>query len=155
MTGSGELTFPLVQVVNCLCPKGFGGTFCERTTDICKGMPCYPGVACTPLPKPDEFTCGQCPSKTVSNGKEGYKCFEQGLTFMDYHTSNLIYLLMQYLTMSLCCQTFVSRHTPFLATKTPSAPVEDLTTPANVNLDLQETGRTAQVVNILLININV
>ncbi|XP_055083462.1 mucin-like protein [Periophthalmus magnuspinnatus] len=65
------------QLVSCLCHKGFGGQFCEKRTNVCNGLPCYPGVTCAPLDQPGEFSCGPCPEKTIANGKEGYKCFEQ------------------------------------------------------------------------------
>uniref|UniRef100_A0AAY5K0T8 Si:ch73-105b23.6 n=1 Tax=Esox lucius TaxID=8010 RepID=A0AAY5K0T8_ESOLU len=67
------------QVVGCLCPKGFSGKFCGSTTDVCKGMPCFPGVQCQSLPQfqgeTNQFTCGECPLPTVSKNKPGYKCF--------------------------------------------------------------------------------
>ncbi|KAK7901518.1 hypothetical protein WMY93_018287 [Mugilogobius chulae] len=64
-------------IVACLCPNGFGGAFCEKRTNVCNGLPCYPGVACVPLNTAGDFSCGPCPNNTVANGKEGYKCFEQ------------------------------------------------------------------------------
>ncbi|XP_028325377.1 fibrillin-1 isoform X2 [Gouania willdenowi] len=64
------------QVVGCLCTKGFSGRFCGNVTDVCRGRPCYRGVPCHSKPQPDQFTCGECPGNTVSNGKMGYKCFE-------------------------------------------------------------------------------
>lgn len=67
-----------LQVVGCLCPKGFGGKFCENTTDVCRGKPCFPAVPCNSSSEPGQFTCGECPDNTFSNGKEGYKCFERG-----------------------------------------------------------------------------
>lgn len=67
------------QVVGCLCPKGFSGKFCGNTSDICQGKPCFRGVKCQSKTEPDQFTCGECPESTVSNGKQGYKCFEHGL----------------------------------------------------------------------------
>ncbi|XP_058241182.1 mucin-like protein [Hemibagrus wyckioides] len=62
------------QVVGCLCPPGFGGRYCGNKTDVCKGQPCFPGVDC--YSEEGSFSCGECPSPTVSNGKRGYKCFE-------------------------------------------------------------------------------
>ncbi|KAF6735252.1 Fibrillin-1 [Oryzias melastigma] len=67
------------QVVGCLCPKGFGGKFCENTTDVCRGKPCFPAVPCNSSSEPGQFTCGECPDDTFSNGKEGYKCFERDM----------------------------------------------------------------------------
>ncbi|XP_008274757.1 fibrillin-1 [Stegastes partitus] len=67
------------QVVGCLCPKGFSGTYCGNTTDICRGKPCFRGVQCRSEPEPDQFTCGECPDTFVSNGKEGYKCFKHDM----------------------------------------------------------------------------
>ncbi|XP_047458169.1 fibrillin-1 [Mugil cephalus] len=67
------------QVVGCLCPKGFSGKSCENTTDICRGKPCFRGVRCQPKSEPGQFTCGECPKNTVSQGKEGYKCFEHDM----------------------------------------------------------------------------
>ncbi|XP_043991780.1 mucin-like protein [Gambusia affinis] len=67
------------QVVGCLCPKGYSGTFCGNTTNACRGKPCFRGVQCDPKSGPDQFSCGDCPSNTVSNGKQGYKCFEYDL----------------------------------------------------------------------------
>uniref|UniRef100_A0A3Q1EUP3 Si:ch73-105b23.6 n=1 Tax=Acanthochromis polyacanthus TaxID=80966 RepID=A0A3Q1EUP3_9TELE len=64
------------QVVGCLCPKGFSGTFCGNTTDICRGKPCFRGVQCQSESEPGQFTCGMCPGTTISIGKEGYKCFK-------------------------------------------------------------------------------
>ncbi|XP_060727479.1 mucin-like protein [Tachysurus vachellii] len=64
------------QVVGCLCPPGFGGQYCGNRTNVCKGQPCFPGVDCYSQTEGDSFSCGKCPSTTVSNGKEGYKCFE-------------------------------------------------------------------------------
>ncbi|XP_028279854.1 mucin-like protein [Parambassis ranga] len=67
------------QVVGCLCPKGFSGKFCGNTTNVCLGKPCFRGVSCQSRPQPDGFTCGECPDSTVSNRKEGYKCFERDM----------------------------------------------------------------------------
>ncbi|XP_069000233.1 neurogenic locus Notch protein [Embiotoca jacksoni] len=67
------------QVVGCLCPKGFNGKFCGNTTDACRGKPCFRGVQCQSKPEPGQFTCGECPDNTVSEGKEGYKCFEHDM----------------------------------------------------------------------------
>uniref|UniRef100_A0A3B5LL06 Si:ch73-105b23.6 n=1 Tax=Xiphophorus couchianus TaxID=32473 RepID=A0A3B5LL06_9TELE len=64
------------QVVGCLCPKGYSGMFCGNTTNTCRGKPCFRGVQCDPKSGPDQFSCGDCPGNTVSNGKQGYKCFE-------------------------------------------------------------------------------
>uniref|UniRef100_A0A3B4WAF5 Si:ch73-105b23.6 n=1 Tax=Seriola lalandi dorsalis TaxID=1841481 RepID=A0A3B4WAF5_SERLL len=64
------------QVVGCLCPKGFSGKFCGNASDVCLGKPCYRGVKCQSKTEPDQFTCGDCPDHIVSNGKQGYKCFE-------------------------------------------------------------------------------
>ncbi|XP_066536237.1 mucin-like protein [Hoplias malabaricus] len=64
------------QVVGCLCPAGFSGKYCGNRTDVCKGKPCFPGVACFSQREPDSFTCGACPTPTVSEYKQGYKCFE-------------------------------------------------------------------------------
>ncbi|XP_052007696.1 mucin-like protein isoform X2 [Xyrauchen texanus] len=63
------------QIVACLCPPGFSGKFCDNRSDVCKGKPCFPGVECR-QEDADSFTCGQCPPPTVSQGKQGYKCFE-------------------------------------------------------------------------------
>uniref|UniRef100_A0A3Q4HTD6 Si:ch73-105b23.6 n=1 Tax=Neolamprologus brichardi TaxID=32507 RepID=A0A3Q4HTD6_NEOBR len=62
------------QVVGCLCPTGFSGKFCENTTDLCQGEPCFRGVQCRS--ESGQFTCGECPDNTFANGKKGYKCFE-------------------------------------------------------------------------------
>ncbi|KAF3708555.1 Fibrillin-2 Fibrillin-2 C-terminal peptide [Channa argus] len=67
------------QVVGCLCPKGFSGRFCGSTSDMCRGKPCFRGVQCQMNPRAVQFTCGQCPNNTFSEGKQGYKCFEQDL----------------------------------------------------------------------------
>ncbi|XP_027863737.1 mucin-like protein isoform X2 [Xiphophorus couchianus] len=67
------------QVVGCLCPKGYSGMFCGNTTNTCRGKPCFRGVQCDPKSGPDQFSCGDCPGNTVSNGKQGYKCFEYDL----------------------------------------------------------------------------
>ncbi|KAG7229887.1 hypothetical protein INR49_009604 [Caranx melampygus] len=67
------------QVVACLCPKGFSGMFCGNASDACQGKPCYRGVTCQSKAEPDQFTCGECPDNTVSNGKQGYKCFEHDM----------------------------------------------------------------------------
>uniref|UniRef100_A0A3Q3D7E5 Si:ch73-105b23.6 n=1 Tax=Hippocampus comes TaxID=109280 RepID=A0A3Q3D7E5_HIPCM len=64
------------QVLGCLCPKGFSGKFCGNIADPCKGKPCFRGVPCQSNLQSGTFNCGQCPNKTVSNGKQGYKCFE-------------------------------------------------------------------------------
>ncbi|XP_049337688.1 mucin-like protein isoform X2 [Astyanax mexicanus] len=64
------------QVVGCLCPAGFSGKYCGNRTDVCKGKPCFPGVDCFSQREPDSFTCGVCPPPTVSENKQGYKCFE-------------------------------------------------------------------------------
>uniref|UniRef100_A0A3B3VCA9 Si:ch73-105b23.6 n=1 Tax=Poecilia latipinna TaxID=48699 RepID=A0A3B3VCA9_9TELE len=64
------------QVVGCLCPKGYSGAFCGNTTNACRGKPCFRGVQCDPKSGPDQFSCGDCPDNTVSNDKQGYKCFE-------------------------------------------------------------------------------
>uniref|UniRef100_A0A3Q1BQA9 Uncharacterized protein n=1 Tax=Amphiprion ocellaris TaxID=80972 RepID=A0A3Q1BQA9_AMPOC len=67
------------QVVGCLCPKGFSGTFCGNTTDICRGKPCFRGVQCQSESEPGHFTCGACPGTAISIGKEGYKCFKHDM----------------------------------------------------------------------------
>ncbi|KAM3606136.1 uncharacterized protein V6R79_011362 [Siganus canaliculatus] len=67
------------QVVGCLCPEGFSGTFCGQTADVCRGKPCFRGVQCQSLPDPGQFTCGACPENSVSDGKQGYKCFEHDM----------------------------------------------------------------------------
>ncbi|XP_035028119.1 mucin-like protein [Hippoglossus stenolepis] len=72
------------QVVGCLCPKGFSGKFCGNASDICLGKPCFRGVRCQSMTEPDQFTCGECPENTVSNGKEGYKCFEHDMCIPPY-----------------------------------------------------------------------
>ncbi|MCI4376615.1 hypothetical protein PGIGA_G00190420 [Pangasianodon gigas] len=64
------------QVAACLCPPGFGGRYCGNRTDVCKGKPCFPGVDCISQQEGDSFSCGECPPPTVSNGRQGYKCFE-------------------------------------------------------------------------------
>eukprot|EP00066_Takifugu_rubripes_P011903 XP_011601169.1 PREDICTED: mucin-4-like [Takifugu rubripes] len=66
------------QVVGCLCPEGFSGKFCGRAADVCRGQPCFRGVQCHSRSDPSQFTCGECPDNTVSEGKQGYKCFEHG-----------------------------------------------------------------------------
>ncbi|KAK5882024.1 hypothetical protein CesoFtcFv8_020658 [Champsocephalus esox] len=67
------------QLVGCLCPKGFSGKFCEKTSDVCKGKPCFRGVQCQSETEPGQFTCGECPKNAVSGGKQGYKCFEHDM----------------------------------------------------------------------------
>ncbi|XP_029031266.3 fibrillin-2 isoform X1 [Betta splendens] len=67
------------QVVGCLCPKGFSGVFCGNVTDACLGKPCFRGVKCQGAADPDQFICGECPNNTFSEGKQGYKCFEEDL----------------------------------------------------------------------------
>ncbi|XP_016134102.1 mucin-like protein [Sinocyclocheilus grahami] len=64
------------QVVECLCPLGFSGKYCDNRADVCKGKPCFPGVECIRQKERDPFTCGPCPPPTVNQGKQGYKCFE-------------------------------------------------------------------------------
>ncbi|XP_072906741.1 mucin-4 isoform X2 [Hemitrygon akajei] len=63
------------QVVGCLCPEMFSGVFCSDFQDYCKGQPCFPGLKCTNQTSLQLFQCDRCPSATISNGKEGYKCF--------------------------------------------------------------------------------
>ncbi|XP_032882267.1 mucin-like protein [Amblyraja radiata] len=63
------------QVVGCLCPEMFTGEFCSDVQDHCKGHPCFPGLKCTNQIGLQIFQCDRCPSATISNGKEGYKCF--------------------------------------------------------------------------------
>ncbi|XP_056904232.1 neurogenic locus Notch protein-like [Takifugu flavidus] len=67
------------QVVGCLCPEGFSGKFCGRAADVCRGQPCFRGVQCHSRSDPSQFTCGECPDNTVSEGKQGYKCFEHDM----------------------------------------------------------------------------
>ncbi|XP_037829284.1 fibrillin-3 isoform X2 [Kryptolebias marmoratus] len=67
------------QVAGCLCPKGYSGTFCGNRTDACRGKPCFRGVQCQSGSAAGQFTCGACPNNTVSNGKEGYKCFNHDM----------------------------------------------------------------------------
>ncbi|XP_049591742.1 fibrillin-2 isoform X1 [Syngnathus scovelli] len=67
------------QVSGCLCPKGFSGKFCREIANPCKGKPCFRGVQCQSDLKSGTFDCGQCPNNTVSNGKQGYKCFEHDM----------------------------------------------------------------------------
>ncbi|KAI5108251.1 fibrillin-2 isoform X1, partial [Silurus meridionalis] len=64
------------QVVGCLCPPGFGGRYCGSRTDVCRGKPCFPGVDCHSQTEGDRFSCGDCPPPSVSNDKQGYKCFQ-------------------------------------------------------------------------------
>ncbi|CAL8362156.1 unnamed protein product [Boreogadus saida] len=65
------------QVVGCLCPEGFSGEFCRVVWDPCLGDPCFPGVDCLPGAEPESFSCGECPSPNVYQGKQGYKCFQK------------------------------------------------------------------------------
>ncbi|XP_061602077.1 neurogenic locus notch homolog protein 1-like [Cololabis saira] len=67
------------QVLACLCPEGYGGEFCGNATDACRGKPCFPGVQCQAESPPGRFSCGDCPNNTVSNGNQGYKCFEHDM----------------------------------------------------------------------------
>ncbi|XP_061646281.1 mucin-like protein [Phyllopteryx taeniolatus] len=67
------------QVLGCLCPKGLSGKFCGNIADPCKGKPCFRGVQCQSDLKNGNFNCGQCPDNTVSDGKQGYKCFEHDM----------------------------------------------------------------------------
>ncbi|XP_061766914.1 mucin-like protein isoform X4 [Nerophis ophidion] len=67
------------QVLGCLCLKGFSGKFCGTVADPCIGKPCYRGVQCQSESHPKDFTCGQCPDNTVTNRKQGYKCFEHDM----------------------------------------------------------------------------
>nr|XP_061835732.1 mucin-like protein [Nerophis lumbriciformis] len=67
------------QVLGCLCLKGFSGKFCGTVADPCIGKPCYRGVQCQSESHPKDFTCRQCPDNTVTNGKQGYKCFEHDM----------------------------------------------------------------------------
>lgn len=59
--------------LNCICPAGLEGTFCENDIDGCAINPCYDG--CTDVPftnlqsKPDGFICNPCPSGTNGDGK--------------------------------------------------------------------------------------
>uniref|UniRef100_A0A3Q3LYD4 Si:ch73-105b23.6 n=1 Tax=Labrus bergylta TaxID=56723 RepID=A0A3Q3LYD4_9LABR len=64
------------QVVGCLCPEGFSGKFCGSAADVCRGRPCFRGVQCRSGSKAGRFTCGECPGNMVSEGEQGYKCFE-------------------------------------------------------------------------------
>ncbi|XP_057703561.1 fibrillin-3 [Corythoichthys intestinalis] len=72
------------QVLGCLCPKGFSGKFCGNIADQCKGKPCFRGVQCQSDLQNGDFKCGDCPDNTVSNGKEGYKCFKHDMCMPPY-----------------------------------------------------------------------
>ncbi|XP_041107692.1 mucin-4-like [Polyodon spathula] len=63
------------QVVGCLCPEAYSGAFCSDPVNACRGKPCFPGVACANQPSPAFFTCDMCPTGTVAQDKNGYKCF--------------------------------------------------------------------------------
>ncbi|XP_060896663.1 mucin-like protein [Labrus mixtus] len=67
------------QVVGCLCPEGFSGKFCGSAADVCRGRPCFRGVQCRSGSKAGRFTCGECPGNMVSEGEQGYKCFEHDM----------------------------------------------------------------------------
>lgn len=88
-------SFSSSQVVGCLCPNGFSGKFCGNISDICQGKPCFRGVKCQPKSEAGQFTCGECPANTFSEGKQGYKCFEHGL----WHQHDFV------------CSTFLCSHT--------------------------------------------
>lgn len=93
------LTF---QVVGCLCPTGFSGKFCENTTDLCRGEPCFRGVQCRS--ESGQFTCGECPDNTFANGKKGYKCFESSMWIFFYLSTHyhLLKTTMTDLIISPC-----------------------------------------------------
>lgn len=78
------------QVVGCLCPRGFSGRFCGKPTDVCRGQPCFRGVRCWSESEPSRFSCGECPDNTVTEGTQGYKCFEHGVQHAVVHTDALI-----------------------------------------------------------------
>ncbi|MGH0160662.1 UNVERIFIED_CONTAM: hypothetical protein FKN15_041131 [Acipenser sinensis] len=65
----------MFQVVGCLCPEAYSGAFCTDPVNACRGKPCFPGVACANQPSPAFFTCDTCPTGTVAQDKNGYKCF--------------------------------------------------------------------------------
>ncbi|XP_034537476.1 mucin-like protein [Notolabrus celidotus] len=67
------------QVVGCLCPGGFSGKFCGSSVNVCRGRPCFRGVQCQSGSEPGQFNCGECPGNTVSEKKQGYKCFEHDM----------------------------------------------------------------------------
>ncbi|XP_043552698.1 fibrillin-2 [Chiloscyllium plagiosum] len=64
-----------LQIVGCICSELFSGEFCSEYQDHCKGQPCFPELKCINQISPQLFQCGTCPSATIANGKEGYKCF--------------------------------------------------------------------------------
>ena len=140
------------QVVGCLCTKGFSGKFCEKTADVCKGKPCFRGVQCQSETEPGQFTCGECPKDAVSGGKQGYKCFEHGLScFVQsyYQMCPIPYINIDLTLASLYSfQTCAALLSPSPATKMPTASAPNKTSPAHVSLALRETDATAQVLHI-------
>lgn len=137
------------QVVGCLCPKGFSGKFCGKPTNACRGEPCFRGVRCRSESEPGRFSCGECPDNTVTEGKQGYKCFEHGgqhAPDCGVHTNpDPTHCESSHSVLFLLSQTCAGHRSPSPATKMPSAAAQNKTTPAHVSLVLQETGTTAQV----------
>ena len=66
------LVFTNHYVMDCQCPVGFTGRFCETVKDFCQtasGSPCHPLVNCTN--SPTQYICGPCPS---GYGGDGQNC---------------------------------------------------------------------------------
>lgn len=109
-----------IQVVGCLCPVGFSGKYCDNRADVCKGKPCFPGVECMRQREGDLFTCGLCPPPTVYQGKQGYKCFENGQQLFKRHTYFAIFhcnsfickLQSRYSHITIICLTMSHRLLP-------------------------------------------
>ncbi|XP_077341203.1 uncharacterized protein LOC143986670 [Lithobates pipiens] len=72
------------QVVGCICPDGFSGTFCSNQTMPCRGEPCFPDVPCLNQKYGTQYVCSKCPPGTVANGRDGEKCFLNDLCLPPY-----------------------------------------------------------------------
>nr|KAG8543569.1 hypothetical protein GDO81_024309 [Engystomops pustulosus] len=72
------------QVVGCICPLGFSGTFCSSQSKPCQGEPCFPDVPCLNQKTGSQYTCSTCPAGTVASGMDGEKCFLYDLCLPPY-----------------------------------------------------------------------
>lgn len=46
---NGGLCLPVLNDVQCLCPKGYTGSRCEQKIDACQSSPCANGAVCSTL----------------------------------------------------------------------------------------------------------